>query len=124
MSVRSKFEQWNNAGKFCAQRAADYGELFAIELAETRRRLVREFIALVTLAVGTLFSLSFLCVAGIASAWQTPYFFLVLWGVAVAWVAVSLCAWLFVRAQQPGRSFAVVQSQLQRDVATLKEALK
>jgi uncharacterized membrane protein YqjE len=84
MSVQSKITRWRNVSRFCVRRVGDYGELFRIELAETKTRLIHEVIALVALAVGALFTLSFLCIAIIASAWRTPYFLLVVWGVAVA----------------------------------------
>jgi len=42
--------------------------LLRIELAETKTRLLREVIALVALAVSALFTLSFFCIAVIASA--------------------------------------------------------
>ena len=40
---------------------------------ETRKRLVHELSALVALAVAGLFTLSFVCIAIIATAWQTPW---------------------------------------------------
>ena len=68
MSVQSKIAQWRHVGRFFAQRVSDYGELFRIELAETKSRLLHEVAALVALAVCTLFTLWFLCIAIIASA--------------------------------------------------------
>ena len=79
MSVQSKIAQWRHVGRFCAQRVSDYGELFQIELAETKSRLLQEVVALMTLTVCALFTLSFLCIAIIASAIGTPYFLAVVW---------------------------------------------
>jgi uncharacterized membrane protein YqjE len=124
MSAQSKITRWRNVGRFCTRRVADYGELFRIELAETKTRLLHEVIALVALAVGALFTLSFLCIAIIASAWGTPYFLSVVWGVAATWLVVTIAAFLVLHAQRPGQSFQTLQQELQRDVESVKEAIK
>jgi len=124
MSVQSKIMRWRNVGRFCVQRVADYGELFRIELAETKTRLLHEVIALVALAVGALFTLSFLCIAIIVSAWGTPYFLSVVWGVAAAWLIVTIVAFLVLRVQRTGQSFQTLQRELRRDVESVKEAIK
>jgi uncharacterized membrane protein YqjE len=124
MSAQSKITRWRNVGRFCSRRVADYGELIRIELAETKTRLLHEVIALVALAVGALFTLSFLCIAIIASAWGTPYFLSVVWGVAATWLVVTIAAFLVLRAQRPGQSFQTLQQELQRDVESVKEAIK
>jgi uncharacterized membrane protein YqjE len=111
-------------GQFCAQRVADYGELFRIELAETKIRLLREAIALVALAVGALFTLSFFCIAIIVSAWGTPYFLGVVWGVAATWMVLTIAALLILLAQRPGESFQTLQREFRRDVESVKEAIK
>jgi uncharacterized membrane protein YqjE len=124
MSAQSKIMRWRTVGRFCVQRVADYGELFRIELAETKTRLMHEVIALVALAVGALFTLSFLCIAIIATAWGTPYFLSVVWGVAAAWLVVTIIAILVLRAQRPGQSFQTLQKELQSDVEAVREAIK
>jgi uncharacterized membrane protein YqjE len=124
MSVRSKVTKWRNVGRFCVERATDYGELLGIELEETRRRLVRGLSALVALAVAGLFTLSFVCIAVIATAWRTPYFLPVVWGVAGMWLVISAISLLIVRSQKPGRSLHVLQTEIRSDLDTLKEALK
>jgi uncharacterized membrane protein YqjE len=124
MSAQSKIMRWRNVGRFCAQRVADYGELFRIELAETKTRLLHEVIALVALAVGALFTLSFLCIAIIVTAWGTPYFLSVVWGVAATWLIVTIVAFLVLRVQRPGQSFQTLQRELRRDVESVKEAIK
>jgi hypothetical protein len=68
MSVQSKITRWRDVSRFYAQRVSEYAELLRIELAETETRLLHEMIALVAPAVGTLFTLSFLCIAVIGSA--------------------------------------------------------
>lgn len=123
MSMRSKVTQWRNVGRFCVERATDYGELLGVELEETRKRLVRELSALVALAVAGLFTLSFVCIAVIATAWGTPYFLRVVWGVAVMWLALSIISLVVVRSQKPGRSLHVLQREIRDDLDTLKEAL-
>jgi len=124
MSMRSKVTRWRNVGRFCVERATDYGELLGIELEETRRSLVRELSALIALAVASLFTLSFVCIAVIATAWGTPYFLQVVWGVAAMWLLVSVVSLLIVRAQKPGRSLYFLQQEIRSDLDTLKEALK
>jgi uncharacterized membrane protein YqjE len=94
-----------------------------VELDETRKRLVRELSALIALAVAGLFTLSFVCIAVIATAWQTPYFLQVVWGVAAMWLVVSLVSLLVVRSQKPGQSLHVLQREIRSDLDTLKEAL-
>ncbi|SOE46514.1 Putative Holin-X, holin superfamily III [Burkholderia sp. OK233] len=124
MSIRSKVTRWRNVGRFCVERATDYGELLGVELEETRKCLVHELSALVALAVAGLFTLSFVCIAIIATAWRTPYFLPVVWGVAAMWLIVSFISLLLVLAQKPGRSLHVLQREIRSDLDTLKGALK
>ncbi|MEK6296018.1 MAG: phage holin family protein [Paraburkholderia tropica] len=124
MSIHSKLESWRNVSRFALLCVGEYGELIAVELAETRARLTRELIALMALAVSGLFTLSFFCIALIATAWNTPHFLAVVWGVAIGWFAVSLVAWFAHRAQRPVQSFDVLKRELRADLETLKEALK
>ena len=124
MSVQSKIAQWRHVGRFFAQRVSDYGELFRIELAETKSRLLHEVVALVALAVCTLFTLSFLCIAIIASAIGTPYFLAVVWGVAAIWAIVTVAAFFVVRTRHLAQPFQTFQSELQRDLQAIKEATK
>jgi uncharacterized membrane protein YqjE len=123
MSVRSKITKWRNVGRFCAERATDYSELLGVELDETRKHLVRELSALIALAVAGLFTLSFVCIAIIATAWGTPYFLQVVWGVAAMWLVVSVASVIVVRVQKPGRSLGILQREIRSDLDTLKEAL-
>ncbi len=124
MSVRTKLDSWRNVGSFAVRRLADYAELLTIEMAETRSRLLREFIALVALTVCALFTVSFFCIAVIASALNKPYFLYVVWGVAIAWLLLSLIALLACRALRPIHSFDVLKDELQADLQSLREALK
>lgn len=124
MSIHSKVTTWRNVGRFCVQRAADYSELLALELEQTKKRLVRELSAIVTLAVAVLFTLSFVCIAIVATAWQTPYFLQVVWAVAAGWLVISVAAFVVVRTRKPARSFHVLHTEIRSDLDTLKEALK
>lgn len=124
MSIHSKLDRWRNVSQFLVARLSDYGQLFSIELATTRARVIREIIALVVLAVSGLFTLSFFCFALIASAWNTPYFLAVVWGIAAVWLVASVVALLMCRAQRPGQSFGVLKDELRADLETVKEALK
>lgn len=124
MSIQAKITRWRNVGQFCTARVSDYSELFVIELAQTKRKLMRELIALVALSVGVLFTLSFLCFAAIATAWGTPYFLAVVWGIAGLWLVVAISAFLVVRTEKPTEPFKALRSEIQNDVAAIKEALR
>ncbi|MCC8392182.1 phage holin family protein [Paraburkholderia sp. MMS20-SJTR3] len=124
MSIHAKVTRWRNVGRFCVERVGDYSELLALEIDETRRRLVRELSALVALAVGGLFTLSFLCIAIIATAWQTRYFLTVVWAVAAVWFLVCIVALLVMRTQKPTESIHVLKSEIDSDLDALREALK
>lgn len=124
MSIHSKLSQWGNVSRFCVERMADYSELFSIEMAQVRTRLLREIIAFVALAVAGLFTLSFLCIAIIASAWGTRGFLPVVWAVAAAWLIISTISFIAMRMQRPARSFHVLQEEIRHDVQTVREALK
>jgi uncharacterized membrane protein YqjE len=122
MTIQSKIMQWRNAGRFCAARNSDYGELFQIELAETKTRVLSEVVAFVALAVGALFTLSFVCIAVIISAAGTPYFIQVAWGVAGAWLFITLIAGLVLRSRRPSEPFQTLRRELERDIHAIKEA--
>ena len=124
MSVHSKLDRWRNVSRFAMARLADYGDLLALELAQTRARIMREIIAFVALAVSGLFTLAFFCVAVIASAWRTPYWLMTVWGIAALWLVASVAALLIIRSQRPGTSFDVLKHELGADLETVKEALK
>jgi uncharacterized membrane protein YqjE len=124
MSIHSKVTQWGNVSRFCVERLADYSELFSLELAQTRTRLLREVIALVALAVAGLLTLSFVCVAIIATFWATPYFIYAVWGVAIAWLVLSVAAFVVFSMQRPVWSFQTLQQEIHHDLDAVKEALK
>lgn len=124
MSLQSNLSKWHNVGQFCVERLADYGDLIALELNDTKKRVVREVGAVVAMAVAALFALSFICIAIIATAWGTSYFLQVVWGVAGAWLLVLLIAFLVARAQKPAGPLHIVRSELRSDLDALKESLK
>jgi uncharacterized membrane protein YqjE len=124
MSIHGKLDRWRNVSRFVIARFADYGQLFSIEMAETRARVMREIFALVALAVSGLFAVAFFCFALIASVWNTPWFLFVVWGIAAVWLIASIAALLIFRAQRPVQSFGVLKDELRADLETLKEALK
>lgn len=124
MSLQSNLSRWQNAGHFCMERLADYSELVALEVDDTKRRLVREVVAVVVMAVAALFALSFLCIAVIATAWGTPYFLAVVWGVAILWMVVTLASFIVARAQKLSEPLHIVQSEIRSDLDALRESLK
>ena len=122
--TRAKIRRWQLVGEFCAKRVGDYAELAAIEIAETKATLLRELIAMVALAVGVLFTLSFLCFAIIATALGTPYFLAVVWAIAAVWLVVSVAALIMLRAQLARAShFVSLQAEIREDMKVIKEAL-
>jgi hypothetical protein len=124
MSIHSKVTQWGNVSRFCVERLGDYSELLSIEASRMRTRLMREVIALVALAVAGLFTLSFVCIAIIATFWATPYFIHVVWAVAGAWLVLSIVALVMFRMQRPVWSLDALQEEIRNDLNTVKEALK
>lgn len=124
MTLQANLDRWRNVGQFCIDRIADYGELAALEMDDTRRRLVREIGALVVMAVAALFALSFLCIAAIATAWGTPYLLTVVWGIAIMWVVVTLVSFFVARAQKLTEPLHIVQSEIRSDLDALRESLK
>jgi fatty acid desaturase len=124
MSIHSRVTQWGNVSRFCVERLGDYSELLSIEASRMRTRLMREIIALVALAVAGLFTLSFVCIAIIATFWATPYFIHVVWGVAGAWLVLSIVALVMFRMQRPVWSLDALQEEIRNDLTTVKEALK
>ncbi|MGF6574035.1 Putative Holin-X, holin superfamily III [Paraburkholderia fungorum] len=124
MSLHSNLSRWRNVGQFCIERIADYSELVALEVDDTKRRLVREVVAVIVMAVAALFALSFLCIALIATAWGTPYFLTVVWGVAILWMVVTLASLIVARAQKLSEPLHIVQSEIRSDLDALRESLK
>ncbi|MDB5830331.1 MAG: hypothetical protein JWR14_161 [Caballeronia sp.] len=122
--ARGRVRAWKAVGAFCAGRGGDYAELISLELADTKATLLREVIAMVALATGLLFALSFLCIALIATSFGTPHFIGIVWGVAGTWIVVSIAAFFVLRAQLRGAShFAALRSELCKDAQVIKEAL-
>jgi hypothetical protein len=60
----------------------------------------------------------------VASAFGTPYFIGVVWGVAGTWIVVSVAAFFVLRAQLRGAShFPALRSELRKDAQIIKEVL-
>jgi len=122
--AQGRIRAWKSVGALCARRGGDYAELISLELAETKATLLREVIAMVALAIGLLFALSFLCIAIIATSFGTPYFIDVVWGVAGTWIAVSIVAFFVLRGQLRGAShFVALRAELLKDAQVIKAAL-
>lgn len=121
MTIQRKIANWRRIGHFCTRRLGDYGELIPIELAETKKRVLHEVIALVTLAIGSLFTLSFVSIAVIVTAVGTPHLVLTAWCVAGAWLAVAVIAAIIMMSRKPAEPFQLLRDQLRRDVEAIKE---
>ena len=122
--AQANVRRWKAIATFCAARAGDYAELAGLELAETKATLLRELISMVALALGVLFTLSFLCFALISTAFGTPYFLAVVWAIAGTWLLVSVGAFFTMRAQLRGADhFNALQTELREDLKAIREAL-
>jgi hypothetical protein len=124
VKIRSTLARWRSIARFCSTRAIDYSELLALEFELAKSRLAREIIAVVLLAVAGLFTLSFLCVALVATAWNTRYFLPVVWGIAAVWFVVCVVSFVIARSQKPTEPLHVLQEQIRLDLDVLKETLK
>ncbi|KND57506.1 hypothetical protein BSCH_01409c [Candidatus Paraburkholderia schumanniana] len=121
MTIQRKIANWRRISQFCARRVTDYGELIPIELAETKTRVLHEVVALVALAIGALFTLSFVSIAVIVTAFDTPYLVLTAWCVAAAWLAISVIAVIVMMSRRPAEPFQLLRDQLRRDMDAIRE---
>jgi len=122
MTIQRKIANWRRIGHFCTRRLVDYGELIPIELAETKKRVLHEVVALVALTIGALFTLSFVSIAVIVTAASPPYLVLTAWCVAGAWFAVAVIAVIVMMSRKPAQPFQMLREQLQRDADAIREA--
>ena len=121
MTIQRKISNWRRIGHFCTRRLVDYGELIPIELAETKKRVLQEVVALVALTIGALFTLSFVSIAVIVTAAGTPHLVLTAWCVAGAWLAVAVIAVIVMMSRKPTEPFQLLRDQLRRDAETIRE---
>ncbi|MFM0323159.1 phage holin family protein [Caballeronia glebae] len=124
MTIQRKIANWRRVGHFCTTRLVDYGELIPIELAETKKRVMHEVVALVALTIGALFTLSFVSIAVIVTAAGTPHLVLTAWCVAGAWLAVSVIAVIVMMSRKPAEPFQALREELRRDVEAVREAMQ
>jgi uncharacterized membrane protein YqjE len=122
MTIQKKISSWRSIGRFCTARLVDYGELIPIELAETKKRVLHEVVAMVALAIGALFTLSFVSIAVIVTAVGTPHLVLTAWCVAGVWLAVAVIAVIVMMSRKPAEPFQLLRNELRRDVDTIREA--
>ena len=123
MKLSTRIARLRNIGRFCATRLPQYVELTGLELSLLRARFFREMIALVALAVGVLFTLSFLCIAILITASTTRYFIQTAWGVAGAWLLVVVFALIALKSRRPAQTLLVLREEIERDIQTIKEAM-
>src|SRR5215813_7128495 len=72
-------------------------ELFTLELAEERARIVGVLVAIATIAIAAALALAFAGLAALIAAWDTPYRVAVAVIFATAYVVIALLAMLTVR---------------------------
>ncbi|SAL01345.1 hypothetical protein AWB80_08111 [Caballeronia pedi] len=122
MTIQRKIASWRRIGRFCAGRLVDYGELIPIELAETKKRVLHEVVALVALTIGALFTLSFVSIAVIVSTVGTPRLVLTAWCVAGAWLTVAVIAFIVMMSRKAAEPFQLLRDVLRRDADAIREA--
>ena len=122
MTFQRKIANWRKISHFCAGRLVDYGELVPTELAETKKRVLHEVVALIGLMIGVLFTLSFVSIAVIVTAAGTPHLVLTTWCVAGAWLAVAVIAMIVIMSRKPAEPFQLLREELRRDVDAIREA--
>ena len=80
--------------------------------------MLHEVVALVALAIGALFTLSFISIAIIVTAAKSAYV------VHGSWLLVTLAAVFVMRSQRPTEPFQTLRTEVNRDLQAIKEASK
>ena len=96
-------------------------ELFTLELAEERARIVGVAVAIAAIVVGIALALAFAGLAALIVAWDTPYRVTVAVVFAICYAAIALIAMIIVRSLL-GRSSPLVRHSLaewRRDIDSL-----
>lgn len=101
-------------------------ELFTLELAEERNRLIGALMAALGLVVCITLTMAFASVAVIVAAWDTPYRMLVVVALAVGYGIAGMVAWISLRRLIGRQSplFRYSLAELRRDVDGLRPQIE
>lgn len=101
-------------------------ELFALELAEERTRLVGVLVAIAAIVVCAALAIAFAGVAALIAAWDTPYRVMVAAGFAIGFAVVGVGGWIALR-HLLGQSTPLFRHSLaewKRDVEDLRPGIE
>ncbi|MGA2553119.1 MAG: hypothetical protein ABSF50_23505 [Burkholderiaceae bacterium] len=90
------------AAAFIHERSADYVQLAHLDFLEFREEIIKVSLSLGMLAIGGLFFIGFLSLAIIATAWDSGYRLLAVWGVCGGWGVLSVIAAAWAKASLAG----------------------
>jgi hypothetical protein len=100
-----------------------YLRVFHSDLNTFRDEFVRTSAGLIVGAVAGLLFVSFLCVALLASAWDTKLRLVAAWGVAAGWLVIAFAGLTYARrALRAPMPFANFTRLLQRDLSAIEGA--
>jgi uncharacterized membrane protein YqjE len=101
--------------------APAYLRVFHCDLNALRRALVRPLAGLIISAVAGLLFVSFLSVAILISAWDTPLRLITAWGVVAVWLVIAIAGLIYARsALRSPVPLATLTPLLQRDLAAIE----
>lgn len=108
-----------------ARHALGYADLATEELRDAGKLLRRRALASVTYAIATSFSVLMFCCLAIALAWDTPYRFAVIAGLALVFATAAIIAADFARRERRRTAslFKRLRSAWITDRKTLREIL-
>lgn len=106
---------------FFSQRLADYARLAQLDLIAFRNDTINSTVGAAIGAAALLLWLSFIGLAAIVTAWDTPNRIRVAWIVALGWGLVTgACACLARRLMRGSSPFVNITFEVSRDLAVLK----
>jgi hypothetical protein len=105
---------------FFYERLGDYAELARADLAQFRNETVRSIAGAVVGAAALLLLLSFIGIAVIVTAWDTPHRILTAWLVVLGWsLCTGACVYAARRLMSSSAPFAHVGSAISSDLAVI-----
>jgi hypothetical protein len=117
----AKAQRAREVFRFIRINSPAYLRVFHSDLSTFRDEFVRTAAGLIVGAVAGLLFVSFLCVALLASAWDTKLRLVAAWGVAAGWLVIALAGLSYARrALQAPVPFAKFTQLLQRDLAAIE----
>ena len=108
-----------------ARHALGYADLATEELQDAAAYVRRRLLATASCVIAASFALLMFCCAAIAVAWDTPYRFTVIAGLALVFATVAIIAGEIIRRERrtPARLFERLRSAWVSDQTMLREVL-